>query len=83
MLSIQTQVVQIIAEKLGLPVVDIRLESRFIHDLGADSLNVVELMMAFEDSFAIEISDVDAEKIRTVQDVVDYLDKRLQTQPSP
>lgn len=59
---------------LGVKEEDIKLESRFVDDLGADSLDLVELIMSFEDKFGVEISDEDAEKIVTVKDALDYID---------
>ncbi|ADD02541.1 acyl carrier protein [Thermoanaerobacter mathranii subsp. mathranii str. A3] len=63
----------IIAEQLGIDPDEITMESSFIDDLGADSLDIVELIMALEEEFDIEIPDEDAEKIKTVGDVVEYL----------
>jgi acyl carrier protein len=64
---------EIIMEQLGVEEEQITLEASFIDDLGADSLDTVELVMAFEEEFDVEIPDEDAEKIRTVQDVIEYL----------
>jgi len=66
---------EIIVEQLGVDESEITPNASFIDDLGADSLDTVELVMAFEEEFDIEIPDEDAEKIRTVQDVIDYLSK--------
>ncbi|MGB8957074.1 MAG: acyl carrier protein [Tumebacillaceae bacterium] len=63
----------IIVDRLGVEEGEIKLESSFKEDLGADSLDVVELVMELEDEFDIEISDEDAEKINTVGDVVNYI----------
>lgn len=63
----------IISEQLGVEEDEITMESSFIDDLGADSLDIVELIMALETEFDIEISDEDAEKVATVGDVVDYI----------
>lgn len=63
----------IIAEQLGIDANEITLESSFIDDLGADSLDIVELIMALEEEFDIEFPDEDAEKISVVGDVVDYI----------
>ena len=68
---------QIIAEKLGVGEDKITPQSSFVDDLGADSLDQVELIMAFEDEFDIEIPDEDAEKMKTVKDAMDYLDSKL------
>ena len=65
----------IIVEQLGVDEGQITATASFIDDLGADSLDTVELVMAFEEEFDIEIPDDDAEKIRTVQDVISYLSK--------
>ena len=65
----------IVVEQLGSEADEVTLESTFIDDLGADSLDIVELIMAFEEEFNVEIPDEAAEKIKTVQDVVDYIEK--------
>ncbi len=65
---------EVLIEVLGAKEEDIKAESKFVDDLGADSLDLVELIMAFEDKFGIEISDEDAEKIITVKDALDYID---------
>ena len=65
----------IVVEQLGVEADDVTIESTFIDDLGADSLDIVELIMAFEEEFSIEIPDEAAEKIKTVQDVVNYIDQ--------
>ena len=66
---------KIIIDQLGIEAGKISIDSSFIDDLGADSLDIVELIMAFEEEFDIEIPDEDAEKIKTVGDVVNYLSK--------
>jgi len=66
---------KIIIDQLGIEEGKISIESSFIDDLGADSLDIVELIMAFEEEFDIEIPDEDAEKIKTVGDTVNYLSK--------
>ena len=65
---------EILDDVLGVKTEDIKAESKFIDDLGADSLDLVELIMAFEDKFGIEISDEDAEKLITVKDALDYIE---------
>ncbi len=65
----------IVVEQLGVEADEVAIESTFIDDLGADSLDIVELIMAFEEEFNIEIPDEAAEKIKTVQDVVAYIDQ--------
>jgi acyl carrier protein len=72
MSDILERVKKIVAEQLGVNLVDIKAESNFADDLGADSLDTVELVMALEDEFEIEIPDEQAEKIGTVQQAVDY-----------
>ncbi|TET52305.1 MAG: acyl carrier protein [Actinomycetota bacterium] len=64
---------EILVDVLGVSEDDVKPESKFVDDLGADSLDLVELIMAFEDKFGIEISDEDAEKMVTVKDVLDYI----------
>lgn len=64
---------EIIIDQLGVEPDEVILEASFIDDLGADSLDIVELIMAFEEEFDLEIPDEDAEKIKMVKDVVDYL----------
>ena len=65
----------IVDDQLGVEPDEVAIESTFIDDLGADSLDIVELIMAFEEEFGIEIPDEAAEKIKTVQDVVSYIDQ--------
>ena len=74
----EDRIKEIIVEQLGVEESEITSEASFIDDLGADSLDTVELVMAFEEEFDIEIPDEDAENIRTVKDVVDYLNKHLE-----
>lgn len=68
------KVKEILVDVLGVKEEDVKLESKFVEDLGADSLDLVELIMSFEDKFGIEISDEEAEKIITVKDALDYID---------
>ena len=74
MLSTFDQVKKIVKEQLGVEEDEIQMSSTFVDDLGADSLDIVELIMAFEEEFNIEIPDEKAEKIKTVEDVVKYID---------
>ncbi|HIE59368.1 MAG TPA: acyl carrier protein [Persephonella sp.] len=74
--NIEERVKEIIADQLGVSVDQIKPESKFVDDLGADSLDVVELIMAFEEEFGVEIPDEDAEKISTVQDVLNYIKQK-------
>jgi acyl carrier protein len=71
--NIEERVVNIIVEQLGVEKSKIKSNSSFVEDLGADSLDTVELVMALEEEFETEIPDQDAEKITTVQDVVSYI----------
>ena len=64
---------EILADVLGVKIEDIKAESKFVDDLGADSLDLVELIMSFEDKFSIEISDEEAEKIISVKDALEYI----------
>jgi acyl carrier protein len=75
--ALQSKVVDIIANQLGVDKEIITIEANVVDDLGADSLDVVELVMALEEAFDLEIPDEDAEKIRTVKDIFDYLGKAL------
>ena len=72
-MSVEQRVKEIIVEQLGVNESEVKPEAKFVDDLGADSLDLVELVMALEEEFDIEISDEDAEKIQTVQDAVDYI----------
>jgi len=69
------RVKKIIVDQLGVDASKINEESSFVDDLGADSLDIVELIMAFEEEFDVEIPDEDAEKIKTVGDAIKYLNK--------
>ncbi len=75
MASVEEKVKQIIVEQLGVDEAEVTSNASFVDDLGADSLDTVELVMAFEEAFDIEIPDEDAEKIKSVQDAVDYISK--------
>ena len=75
--TVERRVIEIIVEQLGVSEEEVTLEASFIEDLGADSLDLVELIMAMEEEFSIEISDEDAEKIQTVQDVVNYINEHM------
>jgi acyl carrier protein len=73
--AVEEKVKQIIVEQLGVDEGEVTATASFVDDLGADSLDTVELVMAFEEAFEIEIPDEEAEKIRTVKDAIDYIDK--------
>ncbi|OLB88085.1 MAG: acyl carrier protein [Acidobacteria bacterium] len=73
--EIVEKVKQIIGEQLGVDEGEVTLSASFVDDLGADSLDRVELVMALEEAFDLEIPDEEAEKIRTVQDAIDYIEK--------
>lgn len=72
-MSVQDKVKKIIAEKLGVDPSEVVPEASFVDDLGADSLDLVELIMSMEEAFEIEISDEDAENLKTVQNAIDYI----------
>ena len=72
----QERVTEIICEQLGVSREEVTQEASFIEDLGADSLDIVELVMALEEEYNTEISDEDVEKIRTVKDVITYIDSQ-------
>ncbi len=71
--ELKKQVIGIISEQLGIDEEEVKLEASFVDDLGADSLDIVELVMALEEEYGIEIPDEDAEKIKTVQDAITYI----------
>nr|WP_280094697.1 MULTISPECIES: acyl carrier protein [Acinetobacter] len=77
MMSIEMRVKQIIVEQLGVDEGEVVANASFIDDLGADSLDVVELIMAFEEEFGIEIPDEDAEKLLTVRDAINYIEMNV------
>jgi acyl carrier protein len=72
--SVEARVKEIVCEQLGVGEEEVTQEASFIEDLGADSLDIVELVMALEEEYEMEISDEDAEKIKTVQDVINYIE---------
>ena len=76
MSSLEKDVIDIVVEQLGVDAADVTLEKSFIEDLNADSLDLTELIMTFEERFGFEISEEDAEKLKTVGDVVDYIKKK-------
>jgi acyl carrier protein len=76
--AMQAELIRIVSERLDVNIESITPEASFVEDLGADSLDVVELMMALEEKYNLEIPDDDAEKIKTVQDAISYVDARLQ-----
>ncbi len=76
-MSVEKKIFQIIAEQLGISEDEIVRDASLIDDMGADSLDIVELVMAMEEEFEMEIPDEDAEKISTVQDIIDYVQGRL------
>jgi acyl carrier protein len=71
--NVESRVKKIVAEQLGVNEADVKIDSRFVDDLGADSLDTVELVMALEEEFETEIPDEEAEKITTVQQAIDYV----------
>jgi acyl carrier protein len=79
-MSVEERVKSIIVEQLGVDAEEVNPDASFVEDLGADSLDTVELIMAFEEEFGVEISDDDAEKIRRVKDAVSYIDGRAKAQ---
>ena len=76
MSEVETQVKQIVVDHLGIDESKVTAESKFIDDLGADSLDTVELVMAFEEEFGSEISDSEAEKILTVGDAIKFIESK-------
>jgi acyl carrier protein len=76
-MSVEEKVIDIIAQKLNLSKDQVKPEASFVDDLGADSLDLVELVMAMEEAFGLEVPDEDAEKLRTVKDVLDYVKSKV------
>jgi acyl carrier protein len=79
-MAVEERVKSIIVEQLGVDADEVQPEASFVEDLGADSLDTVELIMAFEEEFGVEISDDDAEKIRKVKDAIEYIEKNTKAQ---
>ncbi|MDP8268510.1 MAG: acyl carrier protein [Candidatus Tenebribacter davisii] len=77
MMDIKAKVTEIIIEELGVEAGEVTIEASFIEDLGADSLDTVELIMKFEEEFDIDIADEEAEKLTTVGKAIEYLEKQL------
>ena len=75
--NIAEKIKQIVSEQLGVDEAEVTHTASFVDDLGADSLDTVELVMALEEAFEIEIPDEEAEKIRTVQDAITYVEKKV------
>lgn len=80
MAAVAERVKSIIADQLGVDIEEVTQEASFTDDLGADSLDIVELVMAFEEDFDIEIPDEDAEKITTVRDAIDYIQEHAEAE---
>jgi len=76
MSSIEKEVIDIVVEQLGVDAADVSPAKSFIEDLNADSLDITELVMTFEERFGFEISEEDAEKLKTVGDVIEYVKKK-------
>ncbi len=75
-MAIQDKITEIIVEQLGVKPEEVTVEASFVDDLGADSLDTVELVMALEEEFGVEIPDEDAEKIQTVGDAIRYIEEK-------
>lgn len=75
-MSVEEKVIEIVSEQLGVPKEEVARESSFVDDLKADSLDVVELVMEFEDEFEVTIPDDDYEKIKTVGDAINYIEEK-------
>ena len=73
-MAVFDDVVDVVVEQLSVPIENVKMESNIIEDLGADSLDVVELVMALEEKFDVEIPDSDAEKLKTIADVVTFVE---------
>jgi len=75
-MSVEQEVIDIVVEQLGVDKADVTAQKSFIEDLNADSLDLTELIMTFEERFGFEISEEDAEKLKTVGEVIQYVQKR-------
>lgn len=75
-MSVAEKVKEIIVDQLGVSADEVKLEAKFVDDLGADSLDLTELIMAMEEEFGVEIADEDAQKILKVQDAIDYVEAK-------
>jgi acyl carrier protein len=75
-MSIEREVVDIVVEQLGVDAADVTMEKSFVEDLNADSLDLTELIMTFEERFGFEISEEDAEKLKKIRDVVAYIEQK-------
>jgi len=80
-MDVRDRIIRIIKEQLNVKESEIKPESSFVDDLGADSLDTVELLMAIEEEFGIEIPDDDADKAKTVGDLIDYINNILESHP--
>lgn len=78
-MPMEDKIKTIIADQLGVKLEEVMPKASFVDDLGADSLDTVELIMALEEEFEIEIADEDAEKIKTVGDIIKYIEGKIQT----
>jgi acyl carrier protein len=78
-MSIEQEVIDIVVEQLGVDKEDVDLSKSFVEDLNADSLDLTELIMTFEERFSCEISEEEAEKLKTVGDVVSYIEKKKES----
>ncbi len=75
-MTLQKEVIDIVVEQLGVDAADVSPDKSFVEDLNADSLDLTELIMTFEERFGFEISEVEAEKLKTVGDVINYIEKK-------
>jgi acyl carrier protein len=78
-MSLEARVTDLIVEQLGVSRDEVKSQASFVDDLGADSLDIVELVMSIEENFDIEIPDEDAEKLQTIGDAISYLKERLES----
>lgn len=76
LMSIEKEVIDIVVEQLGVDAADVTAEKSFVEDLNADSLDLTELIMTFEERFGFEISEEDAEKLKTINDVIEYIQSK-------
>ena len=81
-MALDMKVIEIVAEQLGIGEEEIQIDSKFVEDLGADSLDIVEVLLALEEEFEVEISDDEAQKIKTVGELIQFIESSQFSKPT-